>query len=77
MNNSQWSDNPPPYTATNMIGQQQSAVHKLIVGVDFGTTFTGVSWVSSEGAHVKNIDDVHCINDWSVEFLLCSSSCSN
>ncbi|KXS95922.1 hypothetical protein AC578_5199 [Pseudocercospora eumusae] len=39
-------------------------VHRLIVGVDFGTTFTGVSWVSTDGAHVKVLDDVHCVRDW-------------
>lgn len=45
----------PPDTST--------AAHKIIVGVDFGTTFTGISWISTEGAHVKILDDVHCIND--------------
>ena len=55
-------------------------VHKLIVGVDFGTTYTGkvfgmvsaafaygiigVSWVSTDGAHLKTLEDVHCIRDW-------------
>ncbi|KAK4609911.1 Heat shock protein 12B [Fulvia fulva] len=39
-------------------------VHKIIVGVDFGTTYTGISWVSSEGLNVKSLDEVHCIRDW-------------
>ncbi|EMF08039.1 actin-like ATPase domain-containing protein [Sphaerulina musiva SO2202] len=39
-------------------------VHKLVVGIDFGTTFTGVSHVSTAGAHEKTLDDVEAINDW-------------
>lgn len=52
---------PPPYTT--MPPDTSTAAHKIIVGVDFGTTFTGISWISTEGAHVKILDDVHCIND--------------
>lgn len=27
---------------------------------------SGVSWVSTEGAANKTLDDVHCIRDWYV-----------
>ena len=47
-----------------MAGAPEVVVHKLIVGVDFGTTFTGISWVSTEGAQGKTLDDIHCIRDW-------------
>ncbi|KXT08547.1 hypothetical protein AC579_10244 [Pseudocercospora musae] len=50
---------PQPYQPPRQIG-----VHKIVLGVDFGTTFTGISWVSTEGAHVKVLDDVHCVRDW-------------
>lgn len=33
------SEDPPPYTA--VANNKTSSVHKLIVGVDFGTTYTG------------------------------------
>lgn len=56
-------DRPPPYSET-MADASEAKVQKLIVGVDFGTTFTGISWVSTEGAHSKTLDDVHCIRDW-------------
>ncbi|EME86907.1 uncharacterized protein MYCFIDRAFT_172600 [Pseudocercospora fijiensis CIRAD86] len=48
------SDTPP----------QRSGLHKIVIGVDYGTTFTGISWVSTEGAHIKVLDDVHCVRDW-------------
>lgn len=54
---------PPPYTAMQPPAAIASA-HKIVVGVDFGTTFTGISWISTDGAHVKVLHDVHCINDW-------------
>ncbi|EGP82386.1 uncharacterized protein MYCGRDRAFT_97567 [Zymoseptoria tritici IPO323] len=47
-----------------MEGTISSSLHKLIIGVDFGTTATGISWVSTAGAHVKVLDDVHCIMNW-------------
>jgi hypothetical protein len=75
---------PPPYSreAPAIKEADEGGVHKLVVGVDFGTTYTGmssqarethcsstnmragVSWVSTEGAHSKTVDDVHCIRDW-------------
>ncbi|GIZ37993.1 hypothetical protein CKM354_000142000 [Cercospora kikuchii] len=56
-------ESPPPYSAV-MEEPLNSTVHKLVVAVDFGTTFTGISWVSTEGAHGKTLDDIHCIRDW-------------
>ncbi|CAK1359214.1 unnamed protein product [Cercospora beticola] len=54
---------PPPYSVLNG-GANAATVHKLVVGVDFGTTYTGISWVSTEGGHVKILEDVHCVRDW-------------
>ncbi|CEJ55734.1 hypothetical protein PMG11_01972 [Penicillium brasilianum] len=33
-----------------------ATLHKIIVGVDFGTTFTGISWVDSSKKHLNDID---------------------
>lgn len=55
---------PPPYSEIDASGPTQPDVHKIILGIDFGTTFTGISWVSTEGAHDKTLEDVHCVRDW-------------
>ncbi|KAM3421123.1 hypothetical protein BST61_g1536 [Cercospora zeina] len=47
-----------------MAAPSDTGVHKLIVGVDFGTTFTGISWVSTQNAQGKELKDVDCIRDW-------------
>ncbi|KAI5364531.1 Putative Heat shock protein 70 family [Septoria linicola] len=65
--------NPPPYTpvasaATAMAGlsvnEQNAELHKLIISVDFGTTSTGVGWVSTAGDHVKTLADINCVDTW-------------
>ena len=58
------NDTPPPYSATANMAASTPSVHKIVVGVDFGTTATGISWVDTSGAHVKVLDDVNTINNW-------------
>lgn len=63
---------PPPYDARDrhnhnadqQAEQEEQQLLRLIVGVDFGTTFTGVSFISNEGTHVKIAEDVTCVDDW-------------
>lgn len=63
---------PPPYDPLdrhNLQPEQQEVQEepellKLVIGIDFGTTFTGVSFISNEGVHVKIADDVTCVDDW-------------
>ncbi|KAK2743029.1 hypothetical protein FQN57_004985 [Myotisia sp. PD_48] len=43
---------PPPY---------HKNTHKIIVGVDYGTTFSGVSYVSTTKS---DIDDISVITSW-------------
>lgn len=72
------SRNPPPYNAVPALtkdistmsfnsGSTGSKVHKLFVGVDFGTTSTGVSYASSAGNHEKGLEDVNIIDTWYVK----------
>nr|OQO22529.1 hypothetical protein B0A51_09680 [Rachicladosporium sp. CCFEE 5018] len=43
---------PPPYV---------SGRHRLIVGIDYGTTYSGISYVTSDKKH---IDDIHVVRSW-------------
>ncbi|KXT06267.1 hypothetical protein AC578_9157 [Pseudocercospora eumusae] len=64
------SENPPPYSAmprqytegTN--ARRDNERHRLVVGIDFGTTYSGVSFVGTEGRHAKVLEDVLCVREW-------------
>ncbi|KAK0640545.1 hypothetical protein DIS24_g9254 [Lasiodiplodia hormozganensis] len=47
----------------------KQAGHRIIIGVDFGTTFTGVGWVDT--ASGSNVQDVFLINDWGGKAKTC------
>ena len=42
-----------------MARTQGAKLHKLVVGVDFGTTYTGVSYMST-----AKEDEVNCVRSW-------------
>lgn len=55
---------PPPYSFEAPSTAAAAQTLKIVIGVDFGTTGTGISYVTTEGAHVKTLDDVHSVDDW-------------
>ncbi|KAJ5176311.1 uncharacterized protein N7482_002188 [Penicillium canariense] len=50
-----------PSRANQIVSVNSKHLHKIIVGVDFGTTFTGVSYVDSTK---KAIEDINVIRTW-------------
>lgn len=55
---------PPPYSLEAPVSTEAADVLKLVVSCDFGTTGTGISYTTNEGAHVKTLDDIHSVDDW-------------
>ncbi|KAF7196935.1 Heat shock 70 kDa protein 12B [Pseudocercospora fuligena] len=66
---------PPPYSAVPNINQQMSNLSidapapappgpKIVVGIDFGTTYTGVSYIFTTGDSAKTLEDVNVIQNW-------------
>ncbi|KAK4169551.1 hypothetical protein QBC43DRAFT_63954 [Cladorrhinum sp. PSN259] len=38
---------------------------RYVIAVDYGTTFTGVAWILTQGAgHVPQVDDIHVVQHW-------------
>ncbi|KAF7188334.1 Heat shock 70 kDa protein 12B [Pseudocercospora fuligena] len=64
------SENPPPYSAvsrehTEGINERRDNERlRLVVGIDFGTTYSGVSFVGTEGRQAKVLEDVLCVREW-------------
>lgn len=63
------NDMPPSYLETQLQqlaldDQNPSELKRLVVAVDYGTTYTGFSHVGTQGSHVKTLDDVTCVRDW-------------
>ncbi|KAF7189778.1 Heat shock 70 kDa protein 12B [Pseudocercospora fuligena] len=62
--NSHLLKSPIGSIGSSRIQELSRKLHKIIVGVDFGTTYTGVSWVTTEDATQKTVEDIICIRDW-------------
>ncbi|KAL4863291.1 hypothetical protein BDV12DRAFT_202257 [Aspergillus spectabilis] len=64
-----FSAEKPLFGAKNSLATSLGALslgvkHKIIVGVDYGTTFTGASYVSSMETNIKDIKDIVVIDSW-------------
>ncbi|KAH8804545.1 Hsp70 family protein-like protein [Xylogone sp. PMI_703] len=51
----------PPFSNMNSPDTGERFKHKIIVGVDYGTTFSGVSYVTTDRS---DIDDINIISSW-------------
>ncbi|KAI9890244.1 MAG: hypothetical protein M1814_004279 [Vezdaea aestivalis] len=61
---SPWDASPEPSLSGLTLADQEPTTttrHKIIVGIDYGTTFSGVSYVTSDKA---GIEDVNVIHSW-------------